>query len=605
MNNCGRDCLKNRLSVVLFCSLLFSAAHSYAESDDAPPMDGDQAAQQQDELLRSQPQTALVPKPKLKPTPPISSNGTAGSSLQNEVVFEKLNAITESIKALEEKHQERVNLLNKAKTEKEKETIQNEIDAIDQSIKDQENTFALIQTGGLNFSKVEDSEDKTFDWQKNLLEILQPIMNELHEYTEVQRRVLQLHNKIAFYQTQIEDSNKALEKMGRINQDGLEPAALDKFMQTKSKWEDLLADSQHQLEFAQIQLDGILASEREDTVSIGDHLKQFAYGRGATILITVLGSLAVFFVMLYLWKGILWLMTWRQGGKLSYFQRLSNLIYHVITVLFTIATIFYILNLRNDQVLVGIAVLVLVITIWALKNSVPRYIHELQTMLNAGPVREGERILYHGIPMKIERLNFFSKLINPAIPSLRVKLPLSELNGYVSRPYSQDEPWFPCKVGDYVLFSDGWCLKVNSISLEYVQLAMSNDTMPMIYSIQEFIDARPRNLSLGFVVVSVIGIDYQYQSKSTTEIPDLFQQGILDNMQKESYASALLSVSVYFEQANSSSLDYKIVASFDGSVASDYYAIKRDLQRFAVDVCNRQQWTIPFNQLVVHSAGDG
>lgn len=88
---------------------------------------------------------------------------------------------------LEKKIQERIRLLNKAQTGKEKETIQNEIDELNQSIKDQENTFALIQTGGLSLSRVEDAQDRAFDWQKNLLEILQPIMNELHEYTEVRR----------------------------------------------------------------------------------------------------------------------------------------------------------------------------------------------------------------------------------------------------------------------------------------------------------------------------------------------------------------------------------------------------------------------------------
>jgi hypothetical protein len=57
---------------------------------------------------------------------------------------------------------------------------------------------------------------------------------------------------------------------------------------------------------------------------------------------------------------------------------------------------------------------------------------------------------------------------------------------------------------------------------------------------------------------------------------------------------------VYFEQANTSSLDYKIIASFEGSAAGYYNDILRDLQRFAVDTCNQQQWIIPYSQLVVH-----
>ncbi len=271
-------------------------------------------------------------------------------------------------------------------------------------------------------------------------------------------------------------------------------------------------------------------------------------------------------------------------------------------VLFSIATIFYVLDQRNDQVLVGIAVLLLIVVIWALKNSVPRYINELQTILNAGPVREGERILYNGVPMKIDRLNFYTRLTNPAMPELTVRLPLSELNTYVSRPFTDEEPWFPCKEGDFVLLSNGWCLKVKCITPEQVQLTLGNGTMPQIYPVGDFIEACPKNLSEGFIVVSVIGIDYKYQPRCTTDIPKIFREGIRKGLLQESYGHALKDLLVYFDQANSSSLDYKIIAVLDGSAAKNYNDIVRDLQRFAVDVCNQQQWNIPFNQVVVHQA---
>jgi len=539
-----------------------------------------------------------APTPEHKPA--VNKNQDQKPSLRNGVVADKLNTIIVNIETLKNERRNKAKLLDQVQAENEKKVIQDEIDEIDLSIKDQENAFALIQTGGFGLSKFEDSQDKAYDWQKNLLEIMQPIMNELHEYTEDQRKALQLRNKINFYEAQIEDSNKALEKMSRINQEALDKTALNKFIQIKKKWENLLVDGMHQLDIAKIQLEGLLAAKNDGATSIGDHFKQFALGRGATILMALLAAVFVFFTLLFLWKKALSIHARKQGGKLSYAQRLADLIFRAITVLFSIASIFYVLSLRNDDVLIAITVLVLVIAIWALKNSVPRYINELQTLLDAGPVREGERILFHGVPMQIERLNFFSRLINPAIAGLKVRMPLSELNDYISRPSNYGEPWFPCEVGDFVLFSDGSCLKVKYISLEYVQLSLGNDMMPHMYPIQDFMNACPKNLSLGFVAVSIVGIDYQYQPQSTTDIPEIFKDGIQQKLQQESYGKALLSLSVFFEQANTSSLDYKIVAVFNGSAASDYYAINRDLQRFAVDVCNQQQWTIPFSQIVVH-----
>lgn len=83
-------------------------------------------------------------------------------------------------------------------------------------------------------------------------------------------------------------------------------------------------------------------------------------------------------------------------------------------------------------------------------------------------------------------------------------------------------------------------------------------------------------------------------------IPKIFEDGIRQSLLQEGYGHALKDIWVDFDQANTSSLDYKIIVTFDGSAAGDYYSIKRDLQRFAVDVCNQQQWSIPFSQLVMH-----
>ncbi|SER76370.1 hypothetical protein SAMN05421690_106911 [Nitrosomonas sp. Nm51] len=576
------------LLLIFFCSTFFSVQDCKADTSDKSRSVYGEIAQYT---------AAGFPLPRKKPS--IKPSAVEKLS-EDESVYSKLNAIIDAISALEEELEAKSDLLNKAKTEKGKTTILNEIDEINRLIKEQENTFELIQTGGLDLAKIEDSDDKAFDWQKNLLEILQPVMNELHAYTEDKRKVLELQNKIAFYQSQIDNSRKALKKMTRVDRDALEQKALNRFLLVKKKWENLLEDSKHQLDAAKIQLDGMRLLEQEEAVSFGDQLEQFALGRGATILMALLASLFVFLILTMLWKGILWLSMRKQNGKMSYAQRIANLVYRAITVFFSIITVFIVLDLRGDQVLVAVAVLLLIILIWALKNSVPRYIKELQTMLNAGPVREGERIIYHGVPMKIERLNFFSRLTNPAMPGVNLRLPLSELNNYVSRPHKDDEPWFPCKQGDFVLLADGRCLKVRHITPEYVQLSLRNDSMAEIYSIQDFMDACPKNLSSGFIITSTIGIDYQYQQKSTTDIPGVFQEGILNRMQHENYGQTIRDISVFFEQANSSSLDFKIIGTFDSAAAPDYYMIKRDLQRFAVDVCNRQQWTIPFNQLVVH-----
>lgn len=63
-------------------------------------------------------------------------------------------------------------------------------------------------------------------------------------------------------------------------------------------------------------------------------------------------------------------------------------------------------------------------------------------------------------------------------------------------------------------------------------------------------------------------------------------QGIL----KESFGVSLIDLSVHFAKADLSVLEYEIIANFDGAAANEFYSIIRALQRYAVQICNEQQW---------------
>ena len=518
---------------------------------------------------------------------------------QSALPVNKLNDIVNSIRLQRKEIENRLSVLKKAKTEQEKNKIQIEIDEISQSIADQESSFELILTAGQELINEVPEEDKQFDWQKDLLEIVQPIMSELRQMTENRRKLDNLKKKIARYQITAQEISGVLDHFAKFDKNTLEPETLTQFERIEKKWRDELQESNHLLEVAQLQLNEMLKSQTAREVSIHEHIQQFVVGRGTTLLLSILTFVTVFFSLQLIWKAVVWI-GFRKSTHWSYYQRLISLIYHSLTVMLAVAAAFYVLSVRDDQVLLAIAVLLLVSIIWVLKNSIPRYIEELKLLMNTGSVREGECINYNGIPMKIDRLNFYTKLTNPALPGLKLRLPISELSSYVSRPLTEGEPWFPCQEGDYVLLSDDRYGRVKCITLEHVQLSLSDGSMPQTYTVSDFLCSSPKNLSQGFLITSVIGIDYQYQSQCTTSIPGIFEDGIRQGLLQESYGHALKNLSVYFEQANASSLDFKIIVTFEGNVAGDYFSIKRDLQRFAVDVCTRQQWNIPFSQLVVH-----
>ncbi len=531
----------------------------------------------------------------------INAPDTSQKSVaKNTLSVDKLNDIIENIKQQRSEIDKKLVLLQQAKTDQEKIKIQAEIDEASLSITEQESSFEMILTGGQTLAVNDTSEEKEFDWQKDLLEIMQPIISELRQLTEYKRKLDGLQKKMTLYESQILGINEALKRISKINKETLGKDALEQFEQIHRKWQHELQENNHLLGVAQLQLDEMVKSQTANEVSFTDHIKQFATGRGATLFMGLAAFVAVYIFMSLLWKGFLWVSNRKPNERWSYYKRVISLFYHIMMVVLAIAAVFYVFSVRNDQLLIALSVLLLVSVIWVLKSSLPRYYHELKLLLNTGAVREGECIIYNGITMKIEKLNVYSKLTNPVLPGLRIRLPLADLANYVSRPYTKDEPWFPCRVGDYVMLSDGKYGLVKNITPENVLISLYNGMMPQTYPMHDFLAAQPKNFSEGFMVTSVVGLDYKYQHQCTEHIPEILREGIRNGLQQEKYGGSLKDIWVYFALANSSSLDFKIIAIFDGEAADDYYPVVRCLQRYAVEVCNQQQWEIPFAQVVIH-----
>ena len=51
----------------------------------------------------------------------------------------------------------------------------------------------MILTAGQELNKADTAEKQEFDWQKDLLEIVQPIISELRQLTENKRKLDGLH----------------------------------------------------------------------------------------------------------------------------------------------------------------------------------------------------------------------------------------------------------------------------------------------------------------------------------------------------------------------------------------------------------------------------
>jgi hypothetical protein len=343
-----------------------------------------------------------------------------------------------------------------------------------------------------------------------------------------------------------------------------------------------------------------LADDRSVVSTVQNVFRNFFKSRGLNLLLSLLAFSAVFFSMRLLQRVLYKSVYVDQLGKKPFYLRLIGILYYFLTFLAATAALLLVLYVSGDWVLLGLALIFLFGVAWTGKHTLPQFWEQIKLLLNLSTVREGERVMYRGLPWKVLSLSIYTKLHNPDLKGGLIRLPLGELLGLHSRPFYKDEPWFPCRESDFVLLADENYGKVLMQTPETVQLQtiIGHKT----YLTQDFLQLSPLNLSRNFTIQLTFGLDYQHQALVTRQVPEVLHSALSETLQHEGYRETLLDMTVDFKEAGASSLDLAILAEFSGEVACDYYRLSRRIQRIAVETCNTHNWVIPFTQLTIHAA---
>lgn len=519
-----------------------------------------------------------------------------------------LESLESTQQALKEKSSELTTLQRefKAADQSAKTGIQLTLDKVNAEIKNLNQSFEQVAIGGVNLAFF--GKEEPFDWQKELVLITQPILESLKGLTEKPRKVERLRTIISDRNLQVDEIDKAIKTInGRL---AAQPATTiaGKLKETLIVWEGYQKNNLREVELAEVQLESLLGNNESWYETLRDTFSRFFEGRGKTLFIALMVSIIVWLGM----KGLLWLMMYRRKGrtpeakkptsqprKLTSY-RLALYLYKLLTTVLVVFAVMIVLYVRGDLLLLALMIIVFIGLAVALKQILPRYVTEARLLLNLGTVREGERVIYNGIPWEVTHINVHTILKNPCLQGV-LRVPLSELGNINSRPVITEESWFPSKKGDYLLMPGGSVGEVMSQTPENVEL-QARGGMRISHPTQSFFGMDLYNLSKGgsYGVGSVFGIDYAHVDISLTIIPDMFKQATIDGLRRAGLNEHVEDIMVDFQTANSSSLDYIIYVTMNSRVASSYFKISRVVQQSCVRACNDNNWGIPFPQLTLH-----
>jgi len=461
-------------------------------------------------------------------------------------------------------------------------------------------TEFISVAANVDLSAVDDALDTPLTFSGELTELLRPLVEELKDATSGPRDMEALNNKIREardrYDTAAAIVTALQERQSTSTIEPIQNVITDRL----GHWKDREKEAELKLEVLEFQREDLQQRSVPLIESLSGVVQSFFRNRGLHLLLALL----TFGVILFATRKAYAVFrkfspVHRKKGR-SLITRIMDLVFLTFGFVFALLGAVLILYLANDWLLLTLVLLFVVGLIWVSKQALPKVVEQTKLMLNLGAVREGERVIFEGLPWEVKRINVYTDLVNPALEGGVRRLPIKDLLDLRSR-VSESEDWFPCSKGEWVVLSDDTFGRVIAQTPEFVEIIRLGGARKF-YPTASFLDMAPTNLSRNFRINSIFGIDYEFQSISTTEVAPIFEERVSRELTEIVGADSLKNVSVQFKSAGASSLDYEVLADFKGDAASKYSQLHRVIQRICVDVCIDQGWGIPFTQITIHQA---
>ena len=513
-----------------------------------------------------------------------------------------LNQIRSSLDDVNAKREKVIQDLSVIEDPEYRESLEITLLQLEQQKRDFEKMFERMALGGLevelyDIANTEEEEILQYDWQKELIKIVQPVFSSLQNLTESQRKRDFIRTTRAELQQNLVAIDAALLHLSEIDHGQLNEASLMQLNKIESGWAIKRAYYANQLELINLQY-----REIEKEGSLSDRIVQgvwsFITNEGKILLL----SLGAFFGILYFSSWILRRIVARHEDKVksqhhvkrvSLLWRILLLVYEFFSFMLAFVTLLIILHSSGDMVLFGLAILIILALIISLRSSIPAYFRRLRIFLNMGLAREGERVIYQGIPWEIEHINLYSVfLFNPLLDNGRIRLTIDYIEEMVSRDVPHSEAYYPTVTGDTVLIESTFA-KIVRQTPETIYLDSYGTALE--YGTAEFAEKKPKNLTTGYIASTQFIIDRSHRNDDIDEIIAILKATADEELAKDPEMFGLAkAVSSNFREVNAyGDLVFGMSILMGPNAEGYYYSIPRLLQRSGLIAAKRCYWKLP------------
>ncbi|MEC7165722.1 MAG: hypothetical protein VXW41_07920, partial [SAR324 cluster bacterium] len=176
--------------------------------------------------------------------------------------------------------------LDQNPTELTKVALEGQISESEQILKNAQTAFESIVTGGLDLENFQEMPDQSFDWQSDLIEIIQPIFQSLKDLTEQPRAMERIRKTIEFYQQNLVEINDSIQKIQEWQSEQIvDLSARQQIKAIEESWLLRKSEAQRNLELFQLQLSNLQIQQESIWSSVWTAFGAFLTGRGLNLML--------------------------------------------------------------------------------------------------------------------------------------------------------------------------------------------------------------------------------------------------------------------------------------------------------------------------------
>ena len=288
--------------------------------------------------------------------------------------------------------------------------LRSRINDLSLKLKGVEETFNQLSTGV--DSRVFKAEKKEgFNWNLELTELLGPVIKELKKMTSRPREIEKLRSGIELYRSQLPATVKAIKNLEAIIANSMDPALTEKLNQVKRIWENRKHEIRTQMNVSVQRLDQKIAERKPISESLRGIAQIFLKSRGRNLILAFLAFVLIWLALHWIHKLIQRYSRFHRRER-SFSVRIFDMIFIFLTFIFSVLALLAVLYFFGDWVLLAIAIIFIIGIAWASKQAIPLFWNQVKLIMNLGPVREGERVIYNNLPFEVASINLFTKLEN-------------------------------------------------------------------------------------------------------------------------------------------------------------------------------------------------